>query len=311
MPTKHYGWMTLTPGQIEVSSGYNAFVNELDELMYSVLKVIKDGFREFVHGLEVTLIGTVLQVGAGWAILRDGSIFVKDDATQVQGGNGYVVIDSTTKTITLKSTPNYETDTLLAYVDGSTVYDLRFPTPDYIQVPYPPLGFEVVSGSVQARGLVAEVTVSSDNPFKAQAPLTIDGDPIKFSVPFALRMGLPVLPPDPSPLTIYIGVGTNVPPASPDLFVGLRWANNTWSYISSIYGTLNQQDLPEGTKAIKVVVRGGRSEWMIKVNDRWEKVTPLTAPLTDVEAKILISVQSTSSALLTVQLPSFIIVFGK
>jgi hypothetical protein len=80
--------MTLTPGQIEVSSGYNAFVTELDSLMAGVLQVFKGMWEQWVWGLQVTFVGTVLQVSAGWAILRDGRVFVVESAQQIPRWDG-------------------------------------------------------------------------------------------------------------------------------------------------------------------------------------------------------------------------------
>jgi hypothetical protein len=303
MPTKNFGWMTLTPGQIEVSSGYNAFVNELDSLMVGILQVFKDLWGQYVSGLQVTLVGTVLQVDGGWAILRDGRVFVNESAQQIAGDAGFVVVDSATKTITLKSAPNDETDILLAYVSGSTVYDLRFPTKDYLTHAIPTPFLNVLQGTMNVVGMTPQVTVNQDTPFKAETVLSPEGSATTLNVPIALRFGLPTLPSPASSLTVHFGIGTNAPPSASDVFVGVVWDGSNWKAYTSNLGSTYQQTLPSGTTAIKVVVRGGRSEWQVKVGDTWQALNVLSAPVGDFSIKGYISIQSSSASSSTVSLP--------
>jgi hypothetical protein len=303
MPTKNFGWMTLTPGQVEVSSGYNAFVNELDSLMAGIMQVFKDLWGQYVSGLQVILVGTVLQVDGGWAILKDGRVFVNDSAQQISSGDGFVVVDSATKTITLKSAPNDETDILLAYVSGSTVYDLRFPTKDYLTFDIPTPHLNVLQGSMSVVGMTPQVTVSQNTPFKAEMVLSPDGSTTTLNMPIALRFGLPTLPDPASSLTVYFGVGTNAPPSASDVFVGVLWNGSNWQAYTSNLGTTYQQTLPSGTTAIKVVVRGGRSEWQAKVGNAWQTLNVLSAPVGDFTVKGYVSIQSSSSSSSTVNLP--------
>jgi hypothetical protein len=292
MPTKNFGWMTLTPGQIEVSSGYNAFVNELDSLMAGILQVFKDLWGQYVSGFQVTMVGTVLQVGAGWAILKDGRVFVNDSAQQIASGTGFVVVDSANKTITLKGTPNDETDLLLAYVSGSTVYDLRFPTKDFTAYDIPTRFLNVLQGSMSVVGTIPQVTVSQPTPFKAEVVLSPDGSTTTLNVPIALRLGLPILPSPSTPLTVYLGIGTNAPPSVSDVFVGVLWNGSSWQAYTNNLGTTYQQTLPSGTIAIKVVMRGGRSEWQAKVGDTWHNLNILSAPVGNFNIKGVVSIQS-------------------
>lgn len=308
MPTKNFGWMTLTPGQIEVSSGYNAFVNELDSLMAGILQVFKDLWGQYVSGLQVTLVGTVLQVGGGWAILRDGRVFVNDSAQQIVGGTGFVVVDSATKTITLKSTPNDETDILLAYVSGSTVYDLRFPTKDYITHTIPTPFLNVLQGNVSIVGMTPQATVNQNTPFKAETVLSLEGETTTLNVPIALRFGLPTLPSPASSLTVYLGVGTNAPPSASDVFVGVAWDGSNWKAYTKNLDSSYQQTLPSGTTAIKVVVRGGRSEWQAKVGGTWQTLNVLSAPVGNFNIKGVVSIQSSSASSSTVSLPPVVFV---
>jgi len=311
MPTKHFGWMTLTPGQIEVSSGYNAFVNELDSLVYGILKGLRGLGGNFISGLQVSLVGSVLQVGSGWAILKDGTIFVNDEVVQVQGsGSGFVVVDGKSKTLMFKNSPDFNTDTLLAYVTSTTVYDLRFVTKDFVTIVCPTLTLKVVQGNMGQSGEISgapEITVSQTNPFKGELSLVSDRDIVTFEVPFELRFGLPILPSNPNPLTIYMGAGTNAPPSVADVFVGLHWNGSAWSYMSAILGSTTQKLLPSGVTAVKMLVRGGRSEWQVKVNRQWELADPLTAPLGNYAAKFFVSVQSSQSSPLTLTLPPYIV----
>jgi hypothetical protein len=303
MPTKNFGWMTLTPGQIEVSSGYNAFVNELDSLMAGILQVFKDLWEQYVSGLQVTMVGTVLQVGAGWAILKDGRVFVNDSAQQITSGTGFVVVDSANKTITIKGTPNNETDLLLAYVSGSTVYDLRFPTKDFITYDIPTARLNVLQGSISVVGTIPQVTVNQSTPFKAEVGLSPDGSTTTLDVPIALRFGLPSLPSPASSLTVYLGVGTNAPPSASDVFVGVLWNGSSWRAYTANMGTTYQQTLPDGTTSIKVVVRGGRSEWQAKVGNAWQPLNVLSAPVGNFNIKGLVSIQSSQTTPSTVSLP--------
>jgi hypothetical protein len=303
MPTKNFGRMTLTPGQIEVSSGYNAFVNELDSLIAGILQVFKDLWGQYVSGLQVTMVGTVLQVGAGWAILKDGRVFVSESAQQITSGTGFVVVDSANKTITLKGTPNDETDLLLAYVSGSAVYDLRFPTKDFVAYDIPMPFLNVLQESMSVVGTIPQVTVTQDTPFKAEVVLSPDGSTITLDVPIALRFGLPSLPSPASSLTVYLGVGTNAPPSTSDVFVGVLWNGSSWQAYTSNLGTTYQQTLPSGTIAIKVVVRGGRSEWQAKVNGAWQTLNVLSAPVGNFNIKGVVSIQSSLTTPSTVSLP--------
>ena len=308
MPTKNFGWMTLTPGQIEVSSGYNAFVNELDSLIAGIMQVFKDLWGQYVSGLQVTMVGTVLQVDGGWAILKDGRVFVNDSAQQIVGDTGFVVVDSATKTITLKSAPNDETDILLAYVSGSTVYDLRFPTKDYLTHTIPTPFLNVLQGSMSVVGMTPQVTVSQNTPFKAEMELSPDGSTTTLNVPIALRFGLPSLPSPASSLTVYFGVGTNAPPSTNDAFVGVLWNGSSWQAYTSNLGATYRQTLPDGTTAIKVVVRGGRSEWQAKVGSTWQTLNVLSAPVGDFTVKGYVSIQSSSASSSTVSLPPVVFV---
>jgi hypothetical protein len=295
--------MTLTPGQIEVSSGYNAFVTELDSLMAGVLQVFKGMWEQWVWGLQVTFVGTVLQVSAGWAILRDGRVFVVESAQQIPSGDGFVVIDSAIQEITLKNTPNDETDLLLAYVSGSTVYDLRFPTKDFVTYAIPTPFLNVLQGSMSVVGTIPQVAVSQATPFKAEVVLSPDGSPTTLNVPIALRFGLPVLPSPASSLTVYLGVGTNAPPSASDVFVGVLWNGSSWHAYTANMGTTYQHALPSGTTAIKVVVRGGRSEWQAKVGDAWHTLNVLSAPVGNFNIKGVVSIQSSQATASTVSLP--------
>jgi len=308
MPTKHFGWMTLTPGQIEVSSGYNAFVNELDSLMAGFLQVFRGLWEQWISGLQVTFVGTVLQVGAGWAILRDGRVFIVDSAQQIPSGDGFVVIDSATQTITLKNTPNDETDLLLAYVSGSTVYDLRFPTQDFVAYAIPTPFLNVLHGSISVVGTIPQVTVTQDTPFKAEVVLSPDGSPTTLDAPIALRFGLPILPTPATPLTVYFGIGTDAPPSASDVFVGVVWDGSNWNAYTNNLGTTYQQTLPSETNAIKVVVRGGRSEWQVKVGSTWHTLNVLSAPIGNFNIKGVVSIQSSQATASTVSLPPVIIV---
>jgi hypothetical protein len=308
MPTKNFGWMTLTPGQVEVSSGYNAFVNELDSLIAGILQVFKDLWGQYVSGLQVTMVGTVLQVGAGWAILKDGKVFVNDSAQQITSGTGFVVVDSTNKTITLKGTPNDETDILLAYVSGSTVYDLRFPTKDFMAYTIPTPFLNVLQGSMSVVGTTPQVAVTQSTPFKAEVVLSPEGEITTLNVPIALRFGLPSLPNPASSLTVYFGIGTNAPPSASDVFVGVVWDGSNWKAYTSNLGTTYQQNLPSGTTAIKVVVRGGRSEWQAKVSGTWQTLNVLSAPVGNFNIKGVISIQSSQTTTLTVSLPPILLV---
>jgi hypothetical protein len=308
MPTKNFGWMTLTPGQIEVSSGYNAFVNELDSLMAGVLQVFKGLWEQWVNGLQVTFVGTVLQVGAGWAILRDGKVFIVDSAQQIPSGDGFVVIDSAIQAITLKSIPNDETDLLLAYVSGSTVYDLRFPTKDFVAYAIPTPFLNVIQGSMSVVGTIPQVTVSQATPFMAEVGLSPDGSTTTLNEPIALRFGLPVLPTPATPLTVYLGVGTDAPPSASDVFVGVLWDGSSWQAYTNNLGTTYQQALPNETTAIKVVVRGGRSEWQAKVSGTWQTLNVLSAPIGNFNIKGVVSIQSSQATASTVSLPPVVFV---
>ena len=127
-------------------------------------------------------------------------------------------------------------------------------------------------------------------------------------MPIALRFGLPVLPTPATPLTVYLGVGTNAPPSASDVFVGVLWNGSSWQAYTTNMGTTYQQALPSGTTAIKVVVRGGRSEWQAKVGGTWHTLNVLSAPIGNFNIKGVVSIQSSQATASTVSLPPVVFV---
>jgi hypothetical protein len=141
-------------------------------------------------------------------------------------------------------------------------------------------------------GTIPQVTVSQPTPFKAEVVLSPDGSTTTLNVPIALRLGLPILPSPSTPLTVYLGIGTNAPPSVSDVFVGVLWNGSSWQAYTNNLGTTYQQTLPSGTIAIKVVMRGGRSEWQAKVGDTWHNLNILSAPVGNFNIKGVVSIQS-------------------
>jgi hypothetical protein len=152
-------------------------------------------------------------------------------------------------------------------------------------------------------GTIPQVTVSQATPFMAEVGLSPDGSTTTLNEPIALRFGLPVLPTPATPLTVYLGVGTNAPPSASDIFVGVLWNGSSWHAYTTNMGTTYQQALPSGTTAIKVVVRGGRSEWQAKVSGTWQPLNVLSAPIGNFNIKGVVSIQSSQATASTVSLP--------
>ncbi len=125
MPTKHHGWVTLAPGQIEVSRPFNAFVTDLDEKIYAVRRLLYHSFGSgVIHGLEVTLSGNSLVVGAGVAIVDDIPFALNEPYGFTPTiPEGYVVLrrHPTMPTVTIGTTAlPLSTDVVLAQFSTTT-----------------------------------------------------------------------------------------------------------------------------------------------------------------------------------------------
>ncbi len=137
MGTKHFGWLTLTPGQIEVSRPFNDFVIDLDEKVYALVKVFSLGGSGVLDGLTVAASGNALIVNPGTAIVQDAPFLLSEPYTFMPAlPTGYVVLrrdaDRPKASVVVTSILDAK-DVLLAQYDLSTqtVIDKRtmLPTP--------------------------------------------------------------------------------------------------------------------------------------------------------------------------------------
>ncbi len=303
--------MLLRPGQIEVSSGYNQFVTDLDDLVFCLLSAINGMGSGVLSGLQVAWEANQLVVAPGIAVLLTGRPLLLTNLTPIvtELMSGYVVarVGGNGAEVTAVAFPE-PTDVVLAWFDAAErkVVDARSWHPTVFEaaawtLTLFPKDWVVTTGVTEIAEGQLKLLIDANNPATAYAPipdLTRFGS--LFNNPFVWCTALPILPPSAETVRVWYGFTSALvfPPAPPAKFVGFSWDGSQWLLIT--YDGMNLTHYPITDPQLLKIAHNGVGVYTLFTRSlnppRWEQVARVTLSPNDERTQLALHASITSGA---------------